>query len=106
MLNNKGEIERHKARLVTWQRPLTDFEKTLAPLVSIAALDLPLTVLGGSAGMTIKHLDLTTAFLESMINKGLYMTLLKGVILYEENQRVGSGSQVYMRLQIGLYDSK
>lgn len=58
------------------------------------------------AGIALKHLDVTTAFLEMLVNKELYVTLLKGVVLLKGPLRVGSGIQVPARLLKSLYSLK
>lgn len=108
-LNEKGEVECYKARLVVHklrQRSGINFDMTSAVLVGIPAVRLVLAVLGLSTGMTIRHIDVTTAYQESKVNDGIHVTLAKGIILLERCVRVGSGIQVRTRLLGSLYDLK
>lgn len=76
------------------QRSGIDFDKTSALLVSIAAVRLTLADFRGSAGTSMKHLDVTTVFLASKVNEELYETLPNGVLLLEVLLGVSSGTQV------------
>lgn len=91
-----------------WQRSGNNFDKTLPPLVSIAAVHLVVAVLGGSALMIMKYLDITTAFLESNDKEEIYVTLPKRVVLFEGRIRIISGTQVqvHMRQLKSLYSLK
>lgn len=71
--------------------------------MSLTAVRLLLSILGGSAGMTMKYLDVTTPFLESKVSKELYVTLRMGVVLHKGLLRVDSGSQGHAKLLKGLY---
>lgn len=54
----------------------------------------------------MRHLEETTAFLESWVNKELYLNLRKGIVFRQVHLRVGSGSQVYASLLQSLYSLK
>lgn len=65
-------------------------------MVSIAAVCLTFAILG--VDKTMKHLDVITSFLEIKVNKELYVTLPKTVVLLEEPLSVGFDRQVHARL--------
>lgn len=74
-LNQIGEIECYKERIVAHrhrQRPEINFDKSSAPLISIAAVRLILAVL--RRPMTVNLLDVMTAFLKSTVNEELCVT--------------------------------
>lgn len=103
-LNEKENIERYKERLVEHgfrQRPEIDFHKTSTLLVTVVGIHLTLSVL--RSHMTMKQLNVTTAFLEGRVKDELYGTLPKDVVPFEGYLRVGSDSQIGASLIKGLY---
>lgn len=108
-LNYKAEIERYKERFVAYgfrQRPVIDFHKLPKLLVSTDTVLLTLAVFRGH--MTMRPLNVMTAFLESKVHEELYMTLLKGIGLLKGCLRVSSGTQIQVceRLLKSLYGMK
>lgn len=107
--NEKGEIEHYKPRLVGHgfrQRSGIDFDKISALFICITAVRLTLAVL--RSHMTMRYLDVMTAFLETRVNKELYMNLFKAVVLLEERLRISSRTQVQVRARLSssLYSLK
>lgn len=78
------------------------------PLVSIATEGLVLVVHGRSTWITIKHHEVTMAFLKSRVIEELYVTLSKGVVLHKGRLMASSGTDVQVRTRLlkSLYGLK
>ena len=80
--DGNGKLTRHKRRLVAHgfkQRPGVDFDKTYAPLVSLAVVRVALSY-AAAMDLEIRQLDVIGAFLESKINETLYISFPKGLV--------------------------
>uniref|UniRef100_A0A0A9X0C4 Copia protein n=1 Tax=Lygus hesperus TaxID=30085 RepID=A0A0A9X0C4_LYGHE len=72
-----GELERRKARFVARgfsQRPGTDYMETFAPVAKMSSIRL-LLGLAAEEGMTVHHLDVSTAFLNGEIDTTIHMKM-------------------------------
>lgn len=81
VLRNKftenGEIERRKARIVAKgysQRPGLDFHATFAPVARMGSIRM-ITALAAQLDMEIHHVDVTTAYLNGVLQEEIYMEL-------------------------------
>ena len=75
-----GSVQRYKARLVAQgftQQYGTDFDETFCPVVRQESLQL-LMALSVRYGLSIHQVDVTTAFLNGMLEKEVYMQQPKG----------------------------
>ena len=79
VLRNKykpdGSLDRRKARIVARgfaQQPGIHFNQTFAPVARLSSIRL-LVALAANYGMTIKQLDVTTAYLNGVIKEEIFM---------------------------------
>ena len=71
-MNNDGSIERYKARLVAQgfdQKFGSDYDEIFCPVVCLESL----IALSTQCGLELHHLDVATAFLNSTLQKEIYM---------------------------------
>jgi len=76
-LKSDGTLERRKARLVARgfsQRPGIDFYETFAPVARLGSIRM-LTALAAQNDMKIHQLDITTAYLNGIIEEEIYMEM-------------------------------
>ncbi|CAK9813843.1 Retrovirus-related Pol polyprotein from transposon TNT 1-94 [Anthophora plagiata] len=85
VLRNKrradGTLERRKARIVARgfaQRPGVDFDDTFAPVARIESIRI-LMALAAERGMNVEQLDVTTAYLNGVLNEKILMELPKHI---------------------------
>lgn len=75
--NRNGTLERRKARIVARgfsQRPGVDFNQTFAPVARISSIRI-VTALAAQHHMKIHHLDVTTAYLNGVLEEQIYMEI-------------------------------
>ncbi|CAI7810992.1 unnamed protein product [Closterium sp. NIES-53] len=89
-----GKIERYKSRLVAkgyQQKEKVDYKELFAPVVKLTTLR---TLLAGAAikGWVVKQMDVTTAFLNSVLEEEIFMAQPEG---FDD----GSGREVMLKLQ-------
>src|SRR5260221_13631211 len=75
-----GNIERYKARFTArgdHQRESIDFEETFAPVVKSASLRV-FFAMCAKLSYNIRHMDVTSAFLNGTLNETVYMRQPKG----------------------------
>lgn len=83
VFNKKFDVDnnvRYRARLVAKgfsQKPGIDYTETFSPVVRHSTLRL-LFALSVKIGMSITHLDVTTAFLNGVLKENIYMSLPEG----------------------------
>ena len=85
--NDKNEISRYKARLVAQgfsQRPGIDYDETYSPVMDIIMFQY-LISLSVSKGLDMRLMDVITAYLYGMLENDIYMKVLKGFQLPQEN---------------------
>ncbi|KMQ88472.1 retrovirus-related gag-pol polyprotein [Lasius niger] len=73
--NRNGTLERRKARIVARgfsQRPGVDFNQTFAPVARISSIRI-MTALAAQHHMKMHHLDVTTAYLNGVLEEQIYM---------------------------------
>lgn len=101
MIDQNGNVNRYKARLVAKgynQKYGIDYEECYAPVVKNTTLRVLLTV-GGVKNLTIKHLDIKTAFLYGDIKEELYVKQPEGYVQKSKEDYV-------YKLHKGLYGLK
>ncbi|GMF50508.1 unnamed protein product [Phytophthora fragariaefolia] len=79
--NEKGQVVRHKARLVVKgysQRQGVDYEETYSPVAYLNSIRAMLAKCGAD-GMEIEQCDVDTAFLYVKLEEEIYMELLEGL---------------------------
>ncbi|CAI7907218.1 unnamed protein product [Closterium sp. NIES-53] len=93
-----GKIERYKSRLVAkgYQQEKVDYKELFAPVVNPTTLR---TLLGGAAikGWVVKQMDVTTAFLNGVLEEEIFMVQPEGF---------DDGSGRVLRLKKTLYGLK
>ncbi|CAI7740801.1 unnamed protein product [Closterium sp. NIES-54] len=94
-----GKIERYKSRLVAkgyQQKEKVDYKELFAPVVKPTTLR---TLLAGAAikGWVVKHMDVTTAFLNGVLEEEIFMAQPEGF---------DDGSGRVLRLKKALYGLK
>ncbi|CAI7789270.1 unnamed protein product [Closterium sp. NIES-54] len=94
-----GKIERYKSRLVAkgyQQKEKVDYKELFAPVVKLTTLK---TLLAGAAikGWVVKQMDVTTAFLNGVLEKEIFMAQPEGF---------DDGSGRVLRLKKALYGLK
>ena len=75
--NSDGTLERRKARIVAKgfsQHPGIDFNKTFAPVASIGSISMVLAI-SAQYGMEIKQFDVTTAYLNGVLQEKIFMEI-------------------------------
>jgi hypothetical protein len=95
-LNERGEVVRHKARLVAQgfsQRYGEDYLATYSPVANVTSVRLFLAT-AASEGMRVEQCDVDTAFLNGELEEEIYMNLPEGIELLNE---VGNVSGVSSR---------
>ena len=100
--NADGSVERHKARLVARgfsQEFGSDYDETFSPVVRQESLRT-LAAISSLYGLTLNHVDITTAFLNGALNEEVYMKQPNG---YEENP---GGERLVCRLKKSIYGLK
>ncbi|KXJ74150.1 hypothetical protein RP20_CCG014268 [Aedes albopictus] len=78
--DEKGNIVRHKARLVAQgfnQKFGVDFDEVFAPVAKQVTLRTLLTV-ASRRGMLVKHMDVKTAYLHGKLDETIYMRQPEG----------------------------
>lgn len=89
--NERGEIERYRARLVAMgntQKPGIDYEKTYSPVVSKKSIRL-LFGLSVINNWKIHHMDVNAAYLAANLEEKVYMEIPDGLCeMYEEIQEI------------------
>ena len=78
--NDKNEIARYKARLVTQgfsQRPGIDYDETYSPVMDIITFQY-LISLSVSEGLDMHLMDVVTAYLYGIQENDIYMKVLEG----------------------------
>lgn len=73
--NADGTLDKRKARIVARgfsQRPGIDFDETFAPVARIGSIRM-LTSIAAQYGMQIKQFDVTTAYLNGVLEEKIYM---------------------------------
>lgn len=78
--DEKGNIVRHKARLVAQgfnQKPGVDFDEVFAPVAKQVTLRTLLTV-ASQRQMVVKHMDVKTAYLHGKLDETIYMRQPEG----------------------------
>lgn len=81
--NAEGNIERYKARLVARgfsQKYGTDYDEVFAPVVRQTTFRTLLAI-AGQKGMTVKHFDAKTAFLNGELKETIYMKQPEGYVI-------------------------
>ena len=97
----KGEILRHKARLVVKgysQRQGIDFDEVFAPVVRFESIRILITI-AAQEGWTLHHLDVKSAFLNGEIEEELYVKQPEGFVVAGKEHWV-------LRLRKALYGLK
>lgn len=77
--NRNGTLERRKARIVARgfsQRPGVDFNQTFAPVARVSSIRI-MTALAAQYHMKIHHLDVTTAYLNGVLEEQIFMEIPK-----------------------------
>lgn len=105
-LNEKGLVDRHKARLVVkgmLQRPGTDYDEDnlYAPTLNAASLRVLLAI-ATKLSYDLSHLDVKTAFLNAGLKEEIYITLPEGA----KNARRADMKWKIFRLLKALYGLK
>jgi len=98
--DEEGNVTRHKARLVAQgysQKYGDDYDEVFAPVAKPTTLRTILTI-AGLKGMTVKHYDIETAYLNGDLSHEVYMKQPEG---YHEG-----GTEVVCRLKKNLYGLK
>lgn len=109
VLRNKykenGYLERRKARVVAKgfaQRPGVDFDDTFAPVARIESIRI-LMALAAERGMFVEQLDVTTAYLNGILNEEIFLEvpkhLRKGLEMLAENKQCDIGRKAIQMLQ-------
>lgn len=89
-LNAEGEVERFKARLVAQgftQRFGFDYEEIFAPVAMQSTLRVLLAV-AGRQKMTVKHLDVKSAYLYGTLSEEIYMRQPPGFVVQKKAHQV------------------
>ena len=79
--NRNNEPERYKARLVAKgfvQEEGNDFNETFAPIVIIQSIRLLLDI-AINEGLIVHHVDISTGFLNGLLDEEVYKEPLKGL---------------------------
>ena len=85
--NDKNEIARYKARLVTQgfsQRPEIDYDEMYSPVMDIIMF-VYLISLSVSEGLDMRLMDVITTYLYGMLEKDIYMNVPEGFQLPQVN---------------------
>uniref|UniRef100_A0A1X7VY48 Reverse transcriptase Ty1/copia-type domain-containing protein n=1 Tax=Amphimedon queenslandica TaxID=400682 RepID=A0A1X7VY48_AMPQE len=87
-VDERGQIERHKARLVAQgysQRPGLYYDETFSPVVSFESIRTVLAV-AAKKSLKVHQMDVTAAFLNGELNECVYMKQPEGYIEKEKEQ--------------------
>ena len=85
-----GAIERYKARLVAQgfnQQQGADYDETFSPVVRMESLRA-LVALSTQHNLELHHIDVTTAFLNGVLEEEVFMRQPKGYVKPEEEHLV------------------
>ncbi|GKC00221.1 retrovirus-related pol polyprotein from transposon TNT 1-94 [Tanacetum coccineum] len=100
-LNEKGEVEKHKARLVVrgyGQEFRVDYEEVYAPVARIDTIRL-MIALAAQKGWTIYQMDVKSAFLYGTLEEDVYVQQPQGYVVKNNEHKV-------YKLQKALYGLK
>ncbi|KAL0451349.1 UNVERIFIED_CONTAM: Retrovirus-related Pol polyprotein from transposon TNT 1-94 [Sesamum latifolium] len=105
-LGADGEVTAFKARLVAkgyTQRPQVDFEETYSPVAMAKSIRI-LLVIAAWYDYKIWQMDVTTTFLNSFIEKEIYMDQPEGFTAVREEQKVLGDIKAWLSTQFFMKD--
>ncbi len=100
--NEHGQVERYKARLVAQgftQVKGADYDETFSPVARLESLRT-LVAVSVKKGLQLYQVDITTAFLNGVLQEEVYMSQLEGFV------SEGQEHLVCYRLKHSLYGLK